>query len=753
VEPAPGLGPPLDPIDLANLEQARQRLWAGPEDPRQREQDRSVAEARARFMSRLLDRTAQPFALIDFEGRFIYANRAYTELTGYSAEELKHLHIRDLTSPLGYDITSAALARSRATGAAVRYEKEYFRKDGRVVPVEVIAEPFLDEQDQPRGFFAFVKDMTERKKTEAALVASERRVRALFEGIEDAVFVHDLDGRILDANPAACRRLGYTRAELLSLTTRDIDDPEFAVGFTDRLRKQIEQGHASFEGRHRTKDGRVIPVDINTSVIQLEDQKVILAVMRDLTERLALEETRRQFAEAQVRNAQVLELKNRELTRSEARYRRLTEGCLDAVVVADAQGRISLFNPAAEAIFGYQAQEVLGQPLTVLIPEELREAHHQGFQRYLEARRPRLVGRTVELCGRRKSGETFPLELSLNAVDVEGEIQFIGSIRDQTERQRMRAVLAQTERLASIGLLSAGVAHEINNPLSYVANNLAVIERDLKGVRAMIDVYESTHDLLAQYAPDRLDQVRAIRADLDWSYVRDNLDRMIQRTREGVQRVASIVHNLRGLARTSPPKMEEAYLPDLLAGALEMVQGRLRRRNITVETSIEPHLPRVTCVSNQISQVFLNLLVNAAQAIETAACPEGGRIQVAIRTVGDEQILEFVDNGCGIDPANLPHLFDPFFTTKPVGEGTGLGLSISHGIVTGHGGRIEVESQPGHGACFRVALPIKPGQSTGAAGPRPTAPGAAPTPPNPAPGASVEPRSIQTLARERRDDH
>src|SRR5262249_10133562 len=159
--------------------------------------------------------------------------------------------------------------------------------------------------------------ITERKQVEAAMVASERRARALFEGIEDAVFVHDLQGHILDANPAASRRLGYTREEFLKLTTRDIDDPEFAAGYEARLEEHLRRGSMSFEGRHRTKDGRIVPVDINTSTIQLEDQTAILAVMRDITERKALEETRRRFSEAQMRNAEEMAEKNLALSQSE----------------------------------------------------------------------------------------------------------------------------------------------------------------------------------------------------------------------------------------------------------------------------------------------------------------------------------------------------------------------------------------------------------------------------------------------------
>jgi two-component system, NtrC family, sensor kinase len=433
----------------------------------------------------------------------------------------------------------------------------------------------------------------------------------------------------------------------------------------------------------------------------------VLAVIRDITERKALEETRRQFAEAQMRNARDMEAKNQALTASEARYRQLTEGCLDAVIVADRQGRVTLFNPAAEKTFGYTTEEILGRSMSLLFPGEFVDRAGRGLEAALQDREPSIVGRTVELRGRRKNLEEFPLELSLSAIELAGELQYIGSIRDQTERQRMRAMLAQSEKLASIGLLSAGVAHEINNPLAYVANNLAVLERDLKSVLEMVAAYEEGRERLSAAAPDVLERVDSLAEELDWEYVRENLGRMLGRTREGVQRVANIVQNLRGLARTSPPKLESSSIPDLFESALEMIRGRLRRHSIEIAVE-HGELPRVWCVPSQISQVLLNLLINATQAVEATGRADGGRIRFVTARADDWVSLSMYDNGCGIPSESLTQLFDPFYTTKSVGEGTGLGLSISHGIVTGHGGRIEVESQPGAETCFRILLPIKP---------------------------------------------
>jgi signal transduction histidine kinase len=265
-------------------------------------------------------------------------------------------------------------------------------------------------------------------------------------------------------------------------------------------------------------------------------------------------------------------------------------------------------------------------------------------------------------------------------------------------------VLVQNEKLASIGLLSAGVAHEINNPLAFVANNLAVLERDSKGLMEMLNRYDALLPQLQKAAPNEAARLMAYAEQVDLGYIRDNLGRLLARTREGVDRVTRIVHSLRGLARTDSPKRMETDIPDLVETSLEILRGRMKRQSIEVCKSYDPN-SSVQCVQTQISQVFLNLLVNAVQAIE-AAGRDAGTITVSTKRQGEEMLIEVGDNGTGIDPDHLAKLFDPFFTTKDVGEGTGLGLSIAHNIIRAHGGRIEVDSQVGVGTRFRIYLPL-----------------------------------------------
>jgi signal transduction histidine kinase/PAS domain-containing protein len=272
------------------------------------------------------------------------------------------------------------------------------------------------------------------------------------------------------------------------------------------------------------------------------------------------------------------------------------------------------------------------------------------------------------------------------------------------ERHQMRARVAQSEKLASLGMLSAGVAHEINNPLAYVANNLAVLERDVRFLLDVLALYEQGRDRFATAHPELGRHLARLSAEFDLAYVRENMGKILQSTRHGVKRVADIVQNLRGFARLDRATVDQANIHEALKAALEILRDRLHRQQITVEEHLH-ELPLVSGSPAQLNQVFLNLLVNAVQAIESTHRADG-RIAITTAQEDGEIVIELADNGCGIPDDILPQIFDPFFTTKEVGDGTGLGLSITHSIVQDHGGRLQIESVPGEGTSVRVILPV-----------------------------------------------
>ena len=264
------------------------------------------------------------------------------------------------------------------------------------------------------------------------------------------------------------------------------------------------------------------------------------------------------------------------------------------------------------------------------------------------------------------------------------------------ELAQAQGQLLQSEKMASIGQLAAGVAHEINNPVSFVNANLGSLQRYVAGLLDMVAAYEQYEAELAPATRAALAQIKQA-ADLD--YVREDMPALLAESLDGLQRVKSIVQGLKEFSHVDEAQVQRANLETYLETTVKIVWNELKYK---VELVREySGIPEVDCMPAQLSQVFMNLLVNAGQAIH-----EQGRI--TLRTGHDARNVwvEVEDTGSGIRPEHLSRIFDPFFTTKPVGQGTGLGLSISYGIVRKHGGQIEARSEVGSGTCFRVTLPL-----------------------------------------------
>jgi signal transduction histidine kinase len=264
----------------------------------------------------------------------------------------------------------------------------------------------------------------------------------------------------------------------------------------------------------------------------------------------------------------------------------------------------------------------------------------------------------------------------------------------------MQMALVQSEKLASLGQLAAGVAHEVNNPLAYVINNVNILSRDLRGALEILATYRRGAAALARVEPDLAAEAARQEDEQDLPYFLDNVGKLFDKTLDGLHRVRDIVKNLRDFARLEGSEFADADLNHCVLSALELINHEIKRKNIRVEKEFQ-RLPTVFCHSRKMNQVFLNLLMNAVQS-----CAEkGGAIALRSFAEGPSVAIEIADNGSGIEPEHLPRIFDPFFTTKPVGQGTGLGLAVSYGIVRDHGGTISVASEPGVGSTFSVRVP------------------------------------------------
>jgi signal transduction histidine kinase len=271
------------------------------------------------------------------------------------------------------------------------------------------------------------------------------------------------------------------------------------------------------------------------------------------------------------------------------------------------------------------------------------------------------------------------------------------------DRKQAESQLVQAEKLSALGQMVAGVAHEINNPLAFVTNNIAVLRRDIDLLRELIRHYEEADGLIAAHDAPLWDRIRSYAESIDLSYTQESLGDLIARSGEGLKRIQQIVKNLRNFARLDEGDLKEADLNEGIETTIALIRSHAREKDVTIATELARELPCVTCYPAQINQVVLNLVANAIDA-----SPPGDRVTVASHRNATGVTILVADNGTGIDPAIRDRIFDPFFTTKPPGKGTGLGLSVSYGIVAAHGGRIDVDSAPGRGSRFLVTLPLNP---------------------------------------------
>jgi len=327
----------------------------------------------------------------------------------------------------------------------------------------------------------------------------------------------------------------------------------------------------------------------------------------------------------------------------------------DGVALLGSDERIRFANPSLAKLCGRAAEELAGTGI-----DELLVRHPDAPER-------------IEL--RTAAGALVPV--SVSAAPLGAHTDAVGRVlvvRDLREVADLRRQLLVSARLAAVGELAAGIAHEINNPLAFVRSNLS----QLDAIWKELAILPST--------PEHGELLR-------------DVDALFEESIEGVDRAAEIVRSVRSFAHAGSAVRESTDLRPLLEDVLHVASGQLRSR-VHVLREYDAELPRVICAPQQLRQVFLNLVINAAQAVDA-----GGTVLVATRRDGDHVIVSVADDGCGIPPDLIDRIFDPFFTTKPVGVGTGLGLGIAHQIVTSHGGEIQVESTPGTGTIFRVRLP------------------------------------------------
>jgi len=618
--------------------------------------ERKQAEEKIRlqqaYFQQLFEASPDAIALLDEADRVVNVNRAFEELFGYQIEEIKGRGINELIVPEDRHEEASHLSQLSLQGRAVRKETVRKRKDGRLVDVSIVGYPVRFD-NQTVGVYAIYRDITERKQAEEALRRSEEKYRTLVENADIGIcrVTPGAEGRHLEVNPAMSRMLGYSREELLEKSIAEMYlDP------ADRKRVSDEIcARGSFKGKInlRRKDGTPIVVYLTGTAVRDEkgEVKYIDTILEDITERKQAQE---------------------ELQRRQEQLQRILDSSGESIVFIDLKGIIIETNQRTAEMFGYTSREELrGKNALELIAPRDHERIKANMARVIKQG---ITLRNVEYAGHRVDGSEFPIELTTAVLrDASGKpIGHVSIASDITERRQaerrekeLQRELNLSSRLAAVGELASGVAHEINNPLT-----------------AVIGFSEL---LMSRDVPPEIKQ------DL----------RIIN---ENAQRVARIVKNLLTFARQSKPGREYVDINSLVTQVLELRAYQMQNNNIEVSTQLAPELPRTMADPGQLQQVFLNIVINAEQAMRETQNKR--RLLVKTERVGNFIRVSFKDTGPGIPPENLDKIFDPFFTTKEVGEGTGLGLSISYGVIKEHGGRIYAKSKPGQGATFVVELPI-----------------------------------------------
>jgi PAS domain S-box-containing protein len=611
--------------------------------------ERKQAEDRLRESEQkyrtILEEMGDGYFETDLAGNVTFVNDAIVLHSGYSREELIGMNYRALRPKGEAKAVFEAYNRVYKTGEPSRnIPTETVSKDGKHVFAETSAFPIRNDEGEIVGFRGIRRDITERKQAEEALKKSEERYRQLAENAGEAIFVVQ-DGVIKFINPKGAELAGYSIQEMVSRPFVQFIHPDDVGLVADRYARRIK-GEAVpqiYEFRIVRKDGDSRWAELNAVTASWENGPAVLCFANDVTERKKTGEALRQ---------------------SEERYRAMLEKMEDSYSEVDLSGNITFINSAACRHLGYSREELMGMSYKSFTAADYIEPM---FQIYNAVYRTGVPNKGFRWKIVRKDGSHRLIDASGSPMrNDKGEIIGFSTVgRDVTERMKVEEQLIVTDRLASIGQLAAGIAHELNNPLTGVIGfSELLLERDLPA---------------------------DVKADLGT-------------VNQEARRAVNIVKGLLAFCHEQRIEKSLVDINSVIQAVLQLRSYEQRVNNIEVTARFAVALPPVMGNAAQLKQVFMNIIVNAEQAALEAH--GGGNLTILTKQVGDVVRASITDDGPGISADNMRQLFQPFFTTRDVGKGTGLGLSICHGIITEHGGKIHAESEPGKGATFVVELPI-----------------------------------------------
>ena len=492
-----------------------------------------------------------------------------------------------------------------------------------------------------------------QRKAKEALINSEKKFRNIFDSTSDAIFIHDLEGRFLEVNQTACKRLGYTREELLQMTPMEIDGAESALLAKERINALKEVQQQVFEVTHRRKDGVEFPVEINSRAIEYEGKSCALSVVRDITERKQAELALRE---------------------SEEKFRNFTEQSFVGFYV-NQDGLFKYVNPKFADIFGYSIDECLdGMHFRQLV-------HIEDLETVQEQVRRRVAGEIESVQytfrGVKKKGEIIHVSIYGSSLMYQGRPAAIGTMLDITKELEMEKRIAQSQRMEAIGSLAGGIAHDFNNILFPIVGMSEMLLEDLP-----------------QDSPEHENAVEIYNAG---------------------RRGSDLVKQILVFSRQSEQKKMPIRIQQILKEVMKLSRSTVPA-NIEITQDIQSDCSMVQADPTQVHQIAMNLITNAYHAVESKSGKiavglkgveiECGQLPESDLLPGRYAVLSVSDTGSGIDPIIMDKIFEPYFTTKEQGKGTGLGLAVVYGIVKDHHGDIKVNSELGKGTTFNVYLPI-----------------------------------------------
>jgi len=620
---------------------------------------------------------------IDFlQGKVVGVNDPMCELSGYTREELFDLNPSDLLTEESQKRYFKRLEKM-LNGESVPNTVEFqvMVKSGEIKDIRLNAK-YLYREGNIYGANVVVEDITEQKQSEEALKKSEQRLKDIFDSMREGYYRADMEGNIIWTNRAALEMGGYTHErEIIGKNIADnfYLNPEQRTSFAEQL---LSEGTSSIEVMIKKKDGQIATMKADSRLIYDQDGNpaYVDGIFWDITERKA--------AEAEIENT-----------------RRYLESIINSspsiIICYDEAFKITQWNKAAEELTGLHKSEVLNQPIKDIFPHY--EKYKGDFDLALTRRKPlRREKESFELNNR-----IYLFDLILYPLVGYGAKGVVARIDDVTERVSMEETMIQTEKMMSLGGMSAGMAHEINNPLAGILQTTQNLVRRLNpDPKRYPNVLQTNLELAEKCGVDP----EKIREYLELRGAFSALDGI----NSAGQRVVKIIRNMLEFGRDNSSKIQPEPLHELLNKSIELarqdydLKQHYDFKNIDLVRDFDQRLRDVPCSKSEFEQVILNLLKNSAESLNEIRDKDHVP-QITLKTLRKGQIaqIKIVDNGPGMDLATQKRIFDPFFTTKDVGQGTGLGLSVSYFIIKNHHrGEIFVESVPGSGTTFTIQLPM-----------------------------------------------